>query len=360
MTEKQANERLINQHDLYFNSNNDDYRYTRYAAVIKGSNNFYLEDDYKIEIAYSTGETWEDDKKLDELNPQSRKDLINRLNLPKKILEEYENNETHIVLTPEIHYQNDKNFHENCTFKCSDKCQGFCEEIYSESKKKYSKLTGGISVYDMIYDNAFGTAGAFFKTIKDNSIYLLSNYHVLLGRKGKIDDPISHPSKSDASSYGTKADEIGRIFWKKDIEKNSFNLIDVAIAKINTGVSVDIGKYTRCRHIQYKDLGTAKVGQNVRKCGKTTGLTYGEIRSINCTVNISREKKELDIYRKQILTTKMTEDGDSGSVLVNDEGTVIGLLFGGNNIDLSVANHIPLIIEAIKKDIPDFNIYKFV
>ncbi len=345
MTEEEANIRLNNNHNLYFT--NTDSKITRYAAVIKKSNDFTIKNDYVIEIAYNSGEIEYDPIKKSNFESSTR--ILDLLNLPKVLRDEIQEGILEINKTPapDITYQN----------RTDD-----LTSIYKTSLKRHPKLTGGISVFDQGSGSGSGTAGAFFKITSDNDVYLLSNYHVLLYQNGKIGDIIVHPSKSDSVQVAnSESKEIGNIFWKKDIQNNSFNLIDAAVAKIkkDDDVIIDTGRYTRCLHIEMLGLAEPKIGMNVKKCGKTTGLTYGEIRSTNCTVNISNDNK-LEIYKNQILTTNMSSPGDSGSVLVNQDNMVVGLLFGGDNFSLSVANNINIVFELIKKDLPNFNFYKFI
>jgi hypothetical protein len=353
MTEKEANGRLINNHDTYFDRANS--KITRYAAVVKESNNDFKLNDYLIEIAYDNGD-YKLDYGITSANFNSKTNLIENLNLSESIKKDIEKGDATVISTPNILYQDKKNDND-CNQSCLLGCKGFCEDIFSESTKKYQKLTGGISVFDSQASMSFGTAGAFFKTKNDNNIYLLSNYHVLLNKSGRINDTIVHPSKSDG---GRDVREIGRVFWKKDIFKGSFNIMDAAIALIDEREDIDIGRYTRCNQIRFSGLSHPKLGDNVRKCGRTTGLTFGEVRSINCTVNISNESNELDLYRKQILTTIMTQPGDSGSVLVNDQNLVIGLFFAGNNVSLSFANNIKMIFNEIENENSNFKFKKFV
>ncbi|WP_353777995.1 hypothetical protein [Winogradskyella sp. 3972H.M.0a.05] len=354
MTEKQANKRLKKKHHIYFNNSNQQL-ITRYAAVIKRSNDAKIKDDFFIEIAYNTGKKVYDPPIINKDNVKDCKNIIDSLYIPNDFRKDIEKGGLEInLIAPEIKYQN-KNV-------LSQKLKSVNQLNYNPYRIRIDKLTGGISVFDEEGTSSSGTIGAFFKTTINNTIYLLSNYHVLLFQSGEIGDKIVHSSKADASSLFKENDSqvIGEIFWKKDIEENKINIIDAAVAKLNKGITVDIGKYTRCKGITMKGIAKPKLGMNVKKCGRSTGLTYGEIRSINCTVNISNTRNKPELYRKQILTTNMSLDGDSGSILINNEGYAVGLLFGGDNYTLSVANNINTVFKHIRKDIPEFKFYKFV
>lgn len=333
MSEQEANQRLIDKHQEYFNSSSN--RLTRYAAVIKKSDDLQIENDYIIEIAYKYASTDYDIKSLDITNFN---EISLDLNLSPELIEEWYLGNIDIVFSDEIKYQNNSS--------------QFC--------KPSVKLTGGISVYDEEASMSFGTAGAFFTTTEDNNTYLLSNYHVLLHDGGEINDKIVHPSKADAYHNRTNFKVIGEVYWKQDILQTNFNTMDAAIAKIYDHIKIDIGKYSKCEGISFLGLDSPKIGQNVKKCGRTTGYSNGRIRSINATVNVSNEDNESEYYINQILTTKMTEDGDSGSILVTEDNKVIGLLFSGNKRDASFANNINTIFNKANNDHPEFKFKEFV
>ena len=333
----------------------------RYAAVIKKN-----DVDFVIEIGYDNGyiETYEphsiseninnedlifDNSNVNDSNKEIDHDSMEEesytlYSLPKdirneniliddQIIDDFEKGKLVFNNVKEINYQN--------------------ENIFSESKFKYSHITAGMSVFSDQSNNESGTAGAFFNIEEDNNIYLLSNHHVLLSNSGNIGDKIVHPSKVDNNN---SSNIIGEIIWKEDIL--SSKIMDAAIAKIN--YPVDIGEYTRCDQLQFSGIAEPKIGQHVRKCGKKTGLTCGRIRSINCVVNVSTTPNNYRIYENQILTTMMTIPGDSGSVLVNDDNMVVGLLFSGDESNVSFANNIKTIFQRIKETHSNFTFKKFI
>ena len=77
------------------------------------------------------------------------------------------------------------------------------------------------------------------------------------------------------------------------------------------------------------------LGMNVRKHGRTTGYTEGTITLMNATVNVSyntisgvRQAR----FSGQVMTTPMSQGGDSGSLIVEVGSTnAIGLLFAGSS-----------------------------
>lgn len=332
MTECKANERLIIRHNHYFTPHQG--RRTEYAAVIKKSKDFSVCDDYIIEIAYKRGQTRYDDG----LTIKNFIEMEREFDFSPELITDWYCDETDVIVSGEVEYLNDN----------------------SPSIEAYNELTGGISVYDKDSTQEYGTIGAFFKTT-DNSTYLLSNYHVLLDTGGKLNDPIVHPSRADANTSSSKYKVIGEIYWKEDISEVGFNIMDAAIAKICDNINVSEYKYTRCNGIKFLSIGTPKIGQSIKKCGRSTGLTFGEIRSINATVNVSNNDNKFHLYKNQILTTYMkNEKGDSGSILVTEDGIVVGLLFARTKRRGSFANNINVIINKVIIDKPELKFNEFI
>lgn len=123
----------------------------------------------------------------------------------------------------------------------------------------------------------------------------------------------------------TKDDEIGEgvSVLYIPIDPNGENLVELAIIKSKGKVDLreEIPK-------EPKKPIEPKKGMKVKKIGVASGLTFGEIININATVYV----KYPDIERKvkfvdQIKTTKMAEEGDSGSFLYTLNNEPIGLLF---------------------------------
>jgi hypothetical protein len=73
------------------------------------------------------------------------------------------------------------------------------------------------------------------------------------------------------------------------------------------------------------------LGLRVRKSGRTTGVTEGEIQVVDATVNVVYSDDVTATFTDQILTGKMGAGGDSGSVAVDEEMNAVGLLFAGSD-----------------------------
>ncbi|MFQ3568353.1 MAG: hypothetical protein SNJ59_15295 [Aggregatilineales bacterium] len=85
-----------------------------------------------------------------------------------------------------------------------------------------------------------------------------------------------------------------------------------------------------------KETKAPELGMRVRKFGRTTGYTEGTITLINATVNIAYSTMRgprTARFTGQVITTAMSQAGDSGSLVVDaTEQKGVGLLFGGSNL----------------------------
>ena len=73
-----------------------------------------------------------------------------------------------------------------------------------------------------------------------------------------------------------------------------------------------------------------EVGLKVLKSGRTSGITQGKIRVIHTIIwLVSPDTHRTYFFDDVILTTKMSEPGDSGAVCVDQGNRAVGLLFAG-------------------------------
>ena len=95
----------------------------------------------------------------------------------------------------------------------------------------------------------------------------------------------------------------------------------------------------------------AALGMPVRKSGRTTGLTSGEITVMDATVNVGYGGGSTVTFENQLLTGPMSQGGDSGSLLVaGDSLRAVGLLFAGSN-QSTVYNPIQAVLDCLSVDI---------
>ncbi|WP_138429760.1 serine protease [Fodinibius saliphilus] len=161
--------------------------------------------------------------------------------------------------------------------------------------------------------------------------YILSNNHVLANsNKANMGDPILQPGPYDGGSY--PRDMVARLSRFIPIRfKNSSttprNYVDAAIAEVPFHIANR--EVYWIGHV--KDLYAApKVGDIVQKVGRTTDFSTGRVKSINATVDVNYGNGRVARFAHQILTTRMSAGGDSGSLVTTLDEKAVGLLFAGS------------------------------
>jgi hypothetical protein len=209
--------------------------------------------------------------------------------------------------------------------------------------------TSGGSALDRT--NAFccgGTLGSL--VLRDGVLHILSNNHVLArsGASAAGEDDVQ-PGLIDSNCSAANSNIVGD-FAGNLVPLGSAN-VDAAlsVARTNvdaTGAILDVG--VPCSSVQ-----SATIGLPVMKSGRTTGFTTGSITSINTSVTIQYSKKcnggpFFNIgFTNQIVTGPMSAGGDSGSVLLSDDGTPnpVGLLFAGSS-QVTIYNPAQAVVNA--------------
>ena len=111
------------------------------------------------------------------------------------------------------------------------------------------------------------------------------------------------------------------------------NTVDAALAKpVDPAMFSDeilqIGKVSGTK--------LATLGMRVRKYGRTTGYTEGNVTLLNATVNISYSTMagpKTARFTGTVVTEAMSQGGDSGSLIVDvAENKAVGLLFAGSSL----------------------------
>lgn len=203
--------------------------------------------------------------------------------------------------------------------------------------RKERPISPGISCGHML--TTAGTIGGLF-TDRDNNIVILSNNHVLAAENKGIRGHIAvQPGVYDG---GTVGDRIGLLKYYRPLvssrgqsfdayrwrEIYGYNLEDSAIATIDnpnliTDSIKEIGQIN-----DFKD--NPILNESVQKTGRTTGRTVGTIVGLNADLLVRYDLGTIR-FKDCILTTNMSQGGDSGSLLLDSNKNAIGLLFAGSN-----------------------------
>ncbi len=121
------------------------------------------------------------------------------------------------------------------------------------------------------------------------------------------------------------------------------NLVDAAIAKpLNASdVTDDILKIGPIQGVADAGLGDA-----IKKSGRTTELTTGQILQIAVTADVSYGAGRTARFVDQLLAGPMSQGGDSGSAVLDDSDRLVGLLFAGSD-NTTIINRISHVFSAL-------------
>jgi hypothetical protein len=225
------------------------------------------------------------------------------------------------------------------------------------------------------------TAGTFGCLVRrGEEVFILSNNHVLADvNNGQAGDAILQPGPSDGGTgddrVATLADYVPIDFGTAPAEcpiaelvaktlnfiaaafgsshqlqatqqTDGTNTVDAALARPLTPDLVNndilyIGAPT--------GVGTASLGTEVQKTGRTTGHTQGTINQIDATLRIDYNGRSA-LFTGQLVAGAMSQPGDSGSAVLDMDKRVVGLLFAGSNVT-TIINPIDEVLSALNVDV---------
>lgn len=252
---------------------------------------------------------------------------------------------------------------------------------FAADSARYRPLVGGIQITNRIIDFndamtgtqlVAGTLGCFATRTSDRSQVLLSNWHVLAAGGGHRDDRIYQPGPTsippvDIADLPVRPqdgdDAIGKI-----VQTVISNTVDCGIARL------DLSSWCRSCGLDFRDeinaisvgghpKGNGIVGQrpavggmDVFKVGQQTGRTAGHVVDPHAPSFTITRRGTNYTFDGQILIASsdanpFSRHGDSGSAIIDQDGFIVGLLFGSNSAnppdDRTVANHIEDVCSAL-------------
>lgn len=224
---------------------------------------------------------------------------------------------------------------------------------------KYRPAPGGVSIGHR--DITAGTLGCLVK--KSGQIFILSNNHVLANsNEASIGDPILQPGPYDGGKYPD--DHIASLEEFVPIsfdEQASDCSLTRALASLFNGIARIFGSEDRLKAVRTQavenkvdaaiarplsdqdvrseilEIGTinglaqGELGMAIKKSGRTTGLTTGEILQVDVTVNVQYGAGRIARFSDQLLAGAMSQGGDSGSAVLDNGNKLVGLLFAGSD-----------------------------
>ncbi len=192
-----------------------------------------------------------------------------------------------------------------------------------------------------------GTLGALVNDRATGARMALTNFHVAAVNTGwAVGDVMVQPGHPDGTgvAYGLLARAV--------LSQN----VDGAVVTLDAGIAsqgevVDIGPITGSQ--------AATVGLAVRKRGRTTNLTSGTVGSVDVTVSIdygdgvgTRTLRHQIRVDRPVGGPRFSDRGDSGSVVVDDDERVVGLLFAGaTDGSVTFANPIAAVLDELAVDL---------
>ncbi|MCP4415129.1 MAG: hypothetical protein GY805_00810 [Chloroflexi bacterium] len=248
---------------------------------------------------------------------------------------------------------------------------------------KFRPAPGGVSIGH--YQISAGTLGAIVRDRATGVRLILSNNHVLANSNdAQVGDPIIQPGGADggtvandliarlerfcmidfgttpgsgcsfASAYAGIGNAIASLLGSShrvsvfQANPQAVNLVDAAVARpINDDDVLDqilnIGEIS----------GTAEgvLGMAIRKSGRTTGFTTGNITTVETTVSVNYGPGQVATFENQLVAGPMSEGGDSGSLIVAaDSQTAVGLLFAGST-QSTIFSPIQAVLDCLNVDI---------
>lgn len=184
-----------------------------------------------------------------------------------------------------------------------------------------------------------GTLGCLVRDVcSPCEVHVLSNNHVLANSNAaSLGDPILQPGPFDGGAH--PQDVVARLSRFVPIHFGSqarYNLVDAALAR-----PLDPRDAIASVAVLGIPKGTveATLGMDVAKSGRTTQTSGGKVIDVDATIAVNYGVG-VAYFRNQILTTDMSEGGDSGSLLMSrSDQRATGLLFAGSSV-VTVHNHI--------------------
>ncbi|MEV5054341.1 S1 family peptidase [Arthrobacter sp. LAR12-1-1.1] len=177
---------------------------------------------------------------------------------------------------------------------------------------QYDPVVGGVTIRaahgPLLLSNGAGTIGGIAEDLMFGGMVGVSCAHVVAESAEAVQqgDPIFQPDNR----------RIGSLYrWSDSTDTAVFTIDNAAFAQ----EIADIGSYA--------GMARANVGDLVRKRGRTTLLTTGKVSGVGFQpLGIGTPRNSFEIWSQGIFPPIFADYGDSGSIIVNEENKVVGIL----------------------------------
>jgi hypothetical protein len=239
---------------------------------------------------------------------------------------------------------------------------------------RFRPAPGGISVGHVAI--TAGTLGCW--VTKNGQKVMLSNNHVLANSNAaEIGDPILQPGPFDGG--GVSQDQIANLTQFVPIsfegEPSECRFANAVISVFNLGCRIinSNTRYTLAKVQAEENLVDAAIatplnpadvkdeilnigqiqstvegelGMAIKKSGRTTGFTTGVIEQIDVSANVQYGAGQVALFTDQLLAGAMSQGGDSGSAVLDENNRLTGLLFAGSDTT-TIINRIENVFRAL-------------
>lgn len=239
---------------------------------------------------------------------------------------------------------------------------------------RHRPAPGGVSIGHR--DITAGTLGCLVR--KNNRTHILSNNHVLANsNEARLGDPILQPGPFDGGRLpGDHVAELTEFVPIRFLGAPSDCSIAGAVVTVLNVIAKALGSDTRLQAVtrgvgenlvdaaiarplddqlvtpnileigSIQGQGRGELGAAIRKSGRTTGLTTGEILQVDVTVDVQYGVGRLARFTDQLLAGPMSQGGDSGSAVLDARNLLVGLLFAGS-VNTTIINRIEHVFSAL-------------
>lgn len=267
---------------------------------------------------------------------------------------------------------------------------------YQDPKQRFRPAPGGVSIGH--FNITAGTLGCWVK--KGNQLYILSNNHVMANSNdASVGDAILQPGPTDGGrlsqdriatltefipihfdgeddngngngdggSHCSTANAITNMLnamasaWGSKTRVKPYridaapstqvteNLVDAAIALPD---SPDLIEQEILEIGNIAGINEGELGMEVKKSGRTTGFTTGQIQQIDVTAQVNYGSNRIATFTDQLMTGGISQGGDSGSAVLDNDNNLVGLLFAGSPTT-TLINRIQNVFSALDISLPD-------
>lgn len=246
--------------------------------------------------------------------------------------------------------------------------------VHQSHTSRQRPAPGGISIGHK--DITAGTLGCLVK--KNGQTVILSNNHILANSNAaSVGDPILQPGPHDGGKFPD--DHIADLLQFVPITfagaPSNCSVARGATGVLN-GLARMVGSNTRFNAVRpyagenlvdcaiaqplnpsdvtntILEMGTiqsqaqGELGLSVKKSGRTTGLTQGEITQVDVSVNVQYGPGQVALFTDQLMAGPMSQGGDSGSVVLDNDNRLVGLLFAGSD-NSTIINRVEHVFSAL-------------